>query len=388
MTNKRWIISDDTTHTYVEDLYLTPEEVGGDLEGYSVRKLKLAGGASQGVDLIHVDNGVLAFDVVPTRGMGIWKAYFGKTEFGWQSPVRGPVHPSLVPLMEPSGLGWLDGFDELLCRCGLESNGAPEFAENGQLLYPLHGRIANRPAHKVIVEIDDESGDIVILGEVDEARLFFNKLRLNTEMRTRVGHPGLTILDSVTNISAQECDLELLYHINFGLPFLTPGAEVVLPVAKMAPRDATAVEDLTEWSSYGPETPGAAEAVFFFELAADANGNTMALLKNADGDRAVGLRMNRAQLPYFALWKNPQAAADGYVTGLEPAINFPNPKSFEAKQGRVAKLAPGETRLFEITFDMYGGTDAVSAAEEEVKKLQEDTEPDVLNAPDPQWSAG
>ena len=36
---------------------------------------------------------------------------------------------------EPSGLGWLDGFDELLVRCGLESNGAPEFDADGRVVY-------------------------------------------------------------------------------------------------------------------------------------------------------------------------------------------------------------------------------------------------------------
>ena len=52
-------------------------------------------------------------------------------EVGWQSPVDGPVHPQFVPLADPSGLGFLDGFDELIVRCGLESNGAPEFDERG-----------------------------------------------------------------------------------------------------------------------------------------------------------------------------------------------------------------------------------------------------------------
>ena len=84
---------------------------------------------------------------LPTRGMSLWKAWVDGQALGWNSPVRGPVHPSLVPLGDPGGLGWLDGFDELFVRCGLESNGAPEFAENGQLRYGLHGRIGNKPAH-------------------------------------------------------------------------------------------------------------------------------------------------------------------------------------------------------------------------------------------------
>ena len=69
--------------------------------------------------------------VLPTRGMGIWRVTAagrsGTADVGWKSPVRGPVHPAFVDLGEPSGLGWLDGFDEFFVRCGLESNGAPDF---------------------------------------------------------------------------------------------------------------------------------------------------------------------------------------------------------------------------------------------------------------------
>ena len=87
----------------------------------------------EGVDTIEVDNGKFRFVVVPTRGMGLWKGWLGKTEIGWQSPVKGPVHPQFVPLTDPSGLGWLEGFDELMCRCGLESNGAPDFGARRRL---------------------------------------------------------------------------------------------------------------------------------------------------------------------------------------------------------------------------------------------------------------
>jgi hypothetical protein len=55
--------------------------------------------------------------------------------------------PSLIPPVS----GWLEGFDELLVRCGLQSNGAPQFTPQGQLQYPLHGRIANLPVEYVEV---------------------------------------------------------------------------------------------------------------------------------------------------------------------------------------------------------------------------------------------
>ena len=123
-------------------------------------------------------------------------------------------------MRKPAAWAGLDGFDELLVRCGLESNGTPEFLANGALRYGLHGKIANCPAHRVEVTIDGDSGEIAVTGMVDEARLFGNKLRLTATITHAGRPPGLTITDTITNLSAEPGELELLYHINFGLPLL------------------------------------------------------------------------------------------------------------------------------------------------------------------------
>ena len=138
---------------------------------------------------------------------------------------------------------------------------------------------------------------------------------------------------------------------------------------------------------YGPETPGLPEACFFCELLADAEGRTRVLLRSAAADRGVSLKFSKRQLPCFTLWKNRQAAADGYVTGLEPAIDFPNRKSFEKEQGRVAVLAPGESRWFEVTIEAHTDVAAVAAAEYAVATIQGNVVPTILAQPDPHWSA-
>ena len=388
MAKKTWTLEDREEDLYVEQIALGPDNVPGAAPGFSVTKRTLRSGLRHGVDVIEVNNGVFRFVVVPTRGMGIWRANLGQLQLGWNSPVKGPVHPSFVRLWEPSGLGWLDGFDELLVRCGLESNGEPDFDDKGNLVCPLHGKIANIPAHRVEVTIDGDAGEIAVCGTVDEARLFGNKLRMVSTITTHVGQPGMTVTDTITNISAEQSELALLYHVNFGTPFLDPGSKVVLPVVKVSPRDEVAVANLAEWDTYGPETPGSAEAVFFFELAGESDGRTQTLLRNAAGDQGVSLKFNRKELPCFSLWKNRQAEADGYVTGLEPGTNFPNVKSFEKQQGRVAVLAPGESRSFEIAMEVHPDAASVKAAEEAVAKIQQSSATEVLEQPAPGWSGG
>lgn len=386
MAKKTWTLCDVDQDIYVDAIALSPDQVGGDAEGYSIIKHTLRGGLRDGVDVIEVNNGAFRFVAIPTRGMGLWNALLGSIRLGWNSPVKGPVHPAFVHFDEPSGIGWLDGFDELLVRCGLESNGAPDFRPDGTVRHGLHGKIANIPAHKVEVSADGESGELAVTGVVDESRLFGNKLRLTSTISTRVGQPGLAVYDVVTNISAEPSELELLYHINFGMPLVGPGAKVVLPVQKAAPRDAAGVGNLAEWDTYGPETPGAPEAVFFFDLAADPAGRTQALLHNAAADQGVSLKFNKRQLPHFTLWKNRQAAADGYVTGLEPATNFPNRKSFEKEKGRVIVLAPGESRTFEIAMEVHSDAAGVETAKRAVADLQRAVTPAILPQPDPKWS--
>ncbi len=386
MAKKTWTLCDVDQDIYVEEIAIAPGEVGGGATGYSIVKHTLRGGLREGVDAIEVDNGAFRFVVVPTRGMGIWNALCGSMRLGWNSPVRGPVHPAFVHLHEPSGIGWLDGFDELLVRCGLESNGAPEFKPDGTVRYGLHGKIANIPAHKVEISADGDSGELEVTGVVDEARLFGNKLRLTSTISTQVGRLGLTVRDVVTNISAEPGELELLYHVNFGTPLVGPGAKVLLPVRKAAPRDAAAVGNLSEWDTYGPESPGLPEAVFFFDLAADTADNTRALLHNAAADQGVSLTFNKRQLPCFTLWKNRQAAIDGYVTGLEPATNYPNRKSFEKEQGRVIVLAPGESRTFEVALEVHPDASSVAAARRAVAELQRSATPTLLPHPDPRWA--
>lgn len=388
MAQKTWTLTDQQEDIYVDQIVIEPENVGGAASGYCVTKRVLSGGVRRGVEVVEVNNGRLRFTVVPTRGMGLWRASLGQLQLGWKSPVKGPVHPSMVRLSDPSGIGWLDGFDELLVRCGLESNGAPEFDAQGKLVHGLHGKIANLPAHQLEVSIDGDAGEISVRGVVDEARLFGNNLRLESTVTTRVNEPSLTITDVVSNISADESDLELLYHVNFGPPLLEPGAKAVLPIRKLAPRDVVAKGNLPKWDTYGPPTPGLAESCFFFQLCPDANGNTEAVLHNEAASQGVALRQNTTQLPYFVLWKNTLGEQDGYVAGMEPAINFPNPKSFEKQHGRVAVLKPGEQRTFQLTLEALPNEATVAAATARVAKLQQGATPEVLDRPDPQWSAG
>jgi len=351
----------------------------------AIRSRRLSGGRCEGVLLVELVAGDTRVFVLPDRGLGIWKMISGGVELGWQSPVAGPVHPALVPLGEPSGLGWLDGFDELVARCGLVSNGAPDFDASGRLVHGLHGRIANLPAHELAVTLDEEAGRITLTGAVDETRFLIHALRLETRLELEADRPRIAWTDTVTNRSERPATMQLLYHVNLGPPLLGAGAEVVAAIDELAPRDAAAAADLAAWNRYAAPRAGRGEEVFFGRIRPAADGHASALLVAPDGTEAAGLSWLADTLPCFTLWKNQGGLADGYVTGLEPATNYPNPRSFEEGQGRVVPLGPGKSVRFEMALEHLAG-ERLAAARAAIAALAA-APPQIHAGPRPGWSA-
>jgi len=365
-----------------------PKDFGAGDGPWVIRCSRMQGGLSDGVDVVDVTNGALNFVVVPTRGMGLWKASLPDFSVGWTSPVKGPVHPALVDLGEPSGLGWLDGFDELLVRCGLESNGAPEHDETtGRLKYPLHGRIANKPAQDVSVGFDAEREEISVRGVVDECRFHFLKLRMTSTYTTKLGSTAIQVHDEIENLSASPAEMQLLYHVNFGLPLLDAGASLVGPFKTVVPRNAHAASGIKSWAGYQAAEPDYEEQVYFTDLHTEASGRTRTLLKNAHGTQGVSLVYSTQQLPCFTLWKNTTSQADGCVTGLEPGTNYPNPRSFEGKQRRVVKLAGGSRALFDLTLEIHATAEEVEQAEKAAAAIASGKKPTIHDQPQENWCA-
>ena len=388
MAAKTWQLTDVSNGTFVEHLELSSQDVAGTPEGWSVKKKTLRGGLSDGVEIVEINNSKLSFGVLLTRGMSLTTATIGNQSFGWKSPVQGPVHPKYVPLNEPSGLGWLDGFDEMMVRCGLESNGAPEFdAETNNLQYPLHGRIGNKPAQKVAITIDPEAGTISVSGVVVETRFHFFKLCLETTITTGFGDNSIVLNDTVKNLSASPAEAQMLYHANFGDPLLDAGSKVVAPIDELVPRNDHAASGIEVWDSYQAPQPGFEEQVYFLTCLGDNDGNTEVLLKNAHSTQGVSLNYNIDDLPCFSVWKNTTALEDGFVTGIEPGTNYPNPRTYEGAQGRVIKLDPNGSANLGLTMRFLVSEKQVAEVENRVAELQAGGEPTIHRKPQKGWCA-
>lgn len=351
---------------------------------FRVELLRLEGGQREGVELLMVDTGRVRAAILPTRGLSLWQAWIDGISYGWESPVAGPIHPQWVATSESSGLGWLDGFDELLVRCGLRNFGAPDFdAASGRLSFPLHGRIGNLPADHLEIDLDAEHSLLHVRGVVRETRFLQHNLQLTANYTFALDAPTIQLHDRVLNASDVPSSMQLLYHINVGAPLLSAGSRLHLKAPRIVARNQHAADDLAQWASYAAPMAGYVEQVYFSKPTADAKGNATALLTSADQQRGFAVHYHTQNLPYFTQWKNTVGTRDGYVTGLEPGTGFPNPRSFEEQQGRVVALAPEQSLDFNLTLEGI-------AAPARIQQLVQQLRPDSTAAAeqvgfDPKW---
>jgi galactose mutarotase-like enzyme len=369
----------------------TTTKVFGRNQAWSASMRRMSGGLSDGVDVVELNNGRLSLELLPTRGMGVWRGMIGGVPVKWDSPVERPVHPAFVDQMRRGGIGWLDGFNELICRCGLGWHGAPGNDvirdADGKILseqfLPLHGRIANLAAHQVSVE--EQDGVVSVKGVVDEASLFGGRLRLESTLSTQINSNRFEITDVVQNLGSQTAEVEMLYHCNVGRPFLGEGSELHTAATEVAPRNDRAAEGINMWNLCEGPTTGFAEQVYFTKAAADSAGWGIAVLADADSEYAVCVRFETSTMPFFVLWKNTQAEADGYVAGLEPGSSFPNLRTVERREGRVIQLAAGQSITFRLSMEIATNRRDVRNLLDEVTELQIAHTRVVHSSPKPEW---
>lgn len=368
-------------NTPARNWQVTSEELGIQAERpFKVSMRTLHGGRQEGVSLIEIDNGVMRMTIVPNRGMNVLEAVAGDVRLGWDSPVDEVVNPSFIELNGREGLGWLEGFNELVTRCGYEWVGHPG-EDNGELL-TLHGRAANIPASRVVLQIDEKPPYAIRLrGELKEKAFKKVDFSIMTELSTEPGRRGFSLHDTLTNEGDYAKEYQALYHTNFGTPLLEQGARFVAPVKQVSPFNAKAGKELSDWQTYRGPTADYDETVFNVVPFADEQGETLTMLHNRSAELGVTVGFNTRELPVFSLWKNTDTEKQGYVTGLEPGTSYSYNRAYQRPLGLVPTIEPGEQKHFHVSYDLLVNKAAVADARSRIEAIQGDRKTEVMEKP-------
>lgn len=196
---KTWVLKSAEGNIEQGNWRITSDQLNIKDQQFSIEQVVLHGGKQEGSKVIKLTskNG-LTIALSPTRGMNLLYADGFGVHMGWSSPVKEVVNPAFMNLESRNGLGWLEGFNEMVVRCGYEWTGHPVTAD-GQL-YTLHGKAGNTPASQVSVDVSEKAPyEIRIRGLVKEST--FKKADLQTEMELRYipGSNSFSLHDVLTN---------------------------------------------------------------------------------------------------------------------------------------------------------------------------------------------
>lgn len=370
---KTWVLTSAEQGTDKGNWQINSSELNIQGKPFSIEQKVLHGGKQEGSKLLVIrSQDGLTITLIPTRGMNLLRVEGFGTRLGWDSPVKEVVNPAFINLESRNGLGWLEGFNEMMVRCGYEWTGHP-VNDKGRI-YTLHGKAGNTPVSQLEVEVADAAPhEIRIRGLIKESTFKKADLQTWTELRYVPGSNQFSLHDVLTNHSDYPHDYEIIYHSNFSTPILEEGARFMAPMSGISPFNDYAKAGLKNWQTYQGPTKDFDEMVFNIKPLSDKNYQTVAAVVNKAGNKGASIQFDTQQLPLLTLWKNTDTLKQGYVTGIEPGTNYAYPVTIEREQKRVKQLAPGASATFDLTYTLLHNSDQVNAVEKRIKAIQGDT---------------
>lgn len=354
----------------------------GILDTYFIVEQKVLHGGKQEdskIIVITSPNG-LTITLSPTRGMSIINVTGKEMRFGWDSPVKEIVNPAFINLESRNGAGWLEGFNEMVVRCGFEWAGHPGI-EDGEMR-TLHGKAGNTPASEVEIEINEEAPyEIKVRGLIKESTFKKADLRTVAELIYIPDTHHFTIHDQLTNHADYPRDYQIMYHSNFSKPLLEKDAQFIAPIKEISPFNDYAKNGLKDYSTYLGPTKDFDEMVFNIVPYTTADGSTVAALHNKDGNKGAAIEFNINELPFLTLWKNTDTEKQGYVTGIEPGTNYAYAAPIEREQNRIRQINAGQTVHFKVKYSALMNKQAVDTVKKAIADIQGKQETTFIEAP-------
>ena len=252
---------------------------------------------------------------------------------------------------------WLRTFSGgLLTTCGPINLGSP--CEDNDEKLGQHGRWSALPARQVCDFTDFESGKIEIAGTLYDSVTFGHKLKIYRKIKSEFGKSAVIIEDTIKNEGGRPIPLNVLYHINFGYPFLCETTTVHIPSVECLGYDDYSQEKLYERNTINSPDGNNLEKNYLHTFS-KKDDTVTAWVHNeniADG-LAVYINFNPISLPYFTQWTLEDVK--DYVLALEPA-NVPcESRDVLREKNILPYISPDDTVNFRVEIGVIEGNDNI-----------------------------
>jgi hypothetical protein len=255
------------------------------------------------------------------------------------------------PLENEFDAYWTAG---MLCTCGLMNIGT-DCREGDGRYHPLHGRIGMTPAEQSAARAYWEADRYLLEASavMRESVMGRENLRLCRRVLSSLESSDIEIEDIVTNDDASSVEYMLLYHFNFGYPFLAESTKMLFPKGNSAveARTESAKQGLATWDKIGKPVDGKTEEVFFHHPESGADGLVTVRLENGGLGIGVALKYESASLPVLTQWKSFRSGE--YALGIEPGTSRLRGRLAERAEGGLCRLEPFASHKRRLTLSFY-----------------------------------
>ena len=308
-----------------------------------IRLLQVEDGPGRGQRLLVLRNASgIGLEIAPDRGFDISSATWRGINVGWNS-ANGLPWPMNSADAE-DGVGFYRNLDGFLVTCGLDHIGGARRSDAShfihkhrkEVFHPLHGRISGQRAMISGYGIDWESDTPVIWAEgtVKQSSIFGENLVLRRRISLGIFGGTIRVDDTVENRGFRPTPHAILYHINFGYPFLDEATQIGGDldegfVATFKGEDKSPRDDFVD---YFEEIP----------VICKGSGATVEVCndKLAEGLRVI-ISFPLEAMPDFGVWRAFQSGV--YALALEPMKR----SDFQSGAGHNnGMLEPGETATY------------------------------------------
>lgn len=290
----------------------------------------------------------LEFTVLPTKCMdigelsykGINISYIAKPGLSTPSGCQTDIHDFLRDF--PAGM---------LYTCGLSNVGVGCTDENNEY-HPQHGRIANTRAENVYAKQTQEGDEISfeLGGSTREAALFGRNIVLHRKLKTKVGSRSVILEDTVENQTANDYPILMLYHFNFGYPFISEETQLFFEDSEVKLRDGYDEDAIAKSTSISSPNDNEAERVFIRRINRDKPASRVRIENRTLGIGAE-LSYRNDNLPYLIQWKS--MASGDYVLGIEPSTCELNGRVKEIEHGNGCCVNAFDSKDFRLELSFY-----------------------------------
>lgn len=309
-----------------------------------IRSVEYHEGPTEGLRGYQVKNGPLQYTVAADKCLDIAElSYKGvNISFLAKNGLTSGEYSRAYAYSDKSVMGGM------LFTCGPDNVGPGD--KERQL--PVHGSLRFTSSHNRQASCFwDEDGKyhMTVSGVMESYGLFEGHIRLERTVETVYGSSKIVITDRFKNAGYVKEPLMLLYHCNFGYPFLDTNCELHFDSERVVLREKMDVETELAYDRIDEPTDGGVEDVFFHEACGDEDAFVTVSVYNPALDIRANVTYNKKELPRLIQWKS--MVSGDYALGIEPANCLVFGRAYEEAQGTLQYLEPGEEKVVHLELE-------------------------------------